>query len=277
MSRYSSNSQPQSRNSRQDSAKYIEEPAYESNRASKWSAAADKATGGGGFQRGAEALYDEQDDYEDLQVRTRDIQQESLSSTRRALMRVRETEVVAQSNLSKVSAQGEQLNHIERKLDLADQKAFEADAKTNELKKLNRPFFLPTWGAKSARNENGIASRDAQRQDRDKARDESNQQRNDRMQRVMDAQASMGPRGGSSYSTPAGVERDDTEEEIDVNLDQISGGLSRLKFMASAMNEEIDGQNGSFTRITTQADKVQARVDNTHKKVQKFLPKNQRS
>ena len=51
----------------------------------------------------------------------------------------------------------EQLSHIERKLDMADQRAFEADAKTNELKKLNRPFFLPSWGAKSGMSR-GIVS-----------------------------------------------------------------------------------------------------------------------
>ncbi|TPX31438.1 hypothetical protein SeLEV6574_g08538, partial [Synchytrium endobioticum] len=73
------------------------------------------------------------------------------------------------------------------------------------------------------------------------------------------------------------LERDETEEEIDSNLNALSGGLSRLKMMAASMNEELDGQNGSFHRITDQAEKVKARVDSTQKKVQRFLPKSQRS
>ena len=129
-----------------------------------------------------------------------------------------------------------------------------------------------------ARNEGGIAHRDSQRQDRDRARDAENSARNERLQRVIESSSSADKsRYGPSYTTPKGVERDEVEEELDSNLDEISGGLSRLKMMATAMNDELDGQNGSFTRITTQAEKVQARVDNTHQKVQRFLPKSQRN
>ncbi|TPX51997.1 hypothetical protein SeMB42_g01710 [Synchytrium endobioticum] len=265
------------RSSRQDSARYLDDGSSSVEKArpkSKWEQAADKASERP-FQRNADALYDEDEDGETLQTRTRDIQQSSLQSSRRALTRMKETELLAQSNMTKVAAQGEQLNSIERKMDLADQRALEADANTNELKKLNRPFFLPTWGAKAAKNQAGITQRDAQRQDRDRARDVENESRSERLQRVMDVPLSS--RHGSSYTTPTGLERDETEEEIDSNLNALSGGLSRLKMMAASMNEELDGQNGSFHRITDQAEKVKARVDSTQKKVQRFLPKSQRS
>jgi synaptosomal-associated protein 29 len=56
--------------------------------------------------------------------------------------------------------------------------------------------------------------------------------------------------GGSRsfYSTPEGLERDDLEDEIDGNLGQISSGLSRLKMMGLAMNEEMDSQQDQLKR-----------------------------
>ena len=103
-----------SRNSRQDSARYVENDEYydskPSNRPprSKWEDAADRATGGSDrpFQRNEEALYDEDEDLETLQIRTKDLQAESLQSTRRAMTRIKETEFIGQSNLTKVANQG---------------------------------------------------------------------------------------------------------------------------------------------------------------------------
>ena len=75
---------------------------------SKWEDAADRATGVSDrpFQRNEEALYDEDEDLETLQIRTKDLQAESLQSTRRAMTRIKETEFIGQSNLTKVANQG---------------------------------------------------------------------------------------------------------------------------------------------------------------------------
>jgi hypothetical protein len=46
--------------------------------------------------------------------------------------------------------------------------------------------------------------------------------------------------GSKVYSTPEGLERDEQEEDIDSNLGHISSGLTRLKMMSYAMNDELD-------------------------------------
>ena len=50
------------------------------------------------------------------------------------------------------------------------------------------------------------------------------------------------------YSTPEGLDRDATEEEIDNNLGQISSGLGRLKMMGLAMSEELESQDSQLKR-----------------------------
>lgn len=45
------------------------------------------------------------------------------------------------------------------------------------------------------------------------------------------------------------MQRDETEEEIDSNLDQISSGLARIRMMGQSMNAELSSQQGQMNRI----------------------------
>jgi septal ring factor EnvC (AmiA/AmiB activator) len=76
-----------------------------------------------------------------------------------------------------------------------------------------------------------------------------------------------------AYSTPAGMERDDKEVEIDSNLDQISNGLSRLKMMGMTMNQEIETQNDHIRRIDDKTSTVKDRVDGLNRNLNKISGK----
>ncbi|KAI8803583.1 hypothetical protein BJ742DRAFT_682969, partial [Cladochytrium replicatum] len=238
----------------------------------RWAAAATAAENGHDDRTGyknREVRPEDTEDLEYLQERTRDVQNESLASTRRALNRICETENIAQSSMSKLHSQSEQLQNVENRLDAAGQQIKISDSKANELKSLQRSFLLPVFGGgkkaekrgkkrlnvrkRSAMQKKSICAETGWREDYDRHAKVSQPNPND---------------AGRSYSTPQGMERDHVEQEIDNNLDQISSALSRLKFMGESMNSELDSQMGRLNRIDDKTNSAQERLARTHKKVE---------
>lgn len=85
--------------------------------------------------------------------------------------------------------------------------------------------------------------------------------------------------GGSGRSkqrfntTPQGIKRDDTEAEIDSNLDQISSGLGRIKMMGRAMNQEMVAQDDQIRRIQDKTSKTDERVQRSTGRLNAMLKK----
>ncbi|KAJ3095580.1 hypothetical protein HDU97_006783, partial [Phlyctochytrium planicorne] len=269
----------------------------------KWAAAAQAAEsqnangyGSSGY-RGWENVDEEQENYDDegwLQRKTKKTQMDSLESTRRALAKMEQSESVASSSLNKLNSQSEQLYSIESKLETAEHKAKISEAKTAELKSLNRFFMIPAFGRKKAQK---MEERYKQEEEEAAAREA---ERKGRVQEVLDSNGNYGYHSkfdddgrrkdgkgrrddrdqpgdhwnhGKSYTTPEGLERDEVEEEIDQNLDQISSGLARLKMMGRTMNSELDHQSTHINRITDRTDSVRDRVDRVNDKVSKITRK----
>lgn len=117
------------------------------------------ADGGGGYNGGggvgggfdSSGSNEPHDEYEQLVHATRQTQSTSLHTTRRALEKLNNTELLARNNANQLQAQSEQLRRIDKKLDVTDHHVKASDAKADELKALKRFFFLPTFGA-SKRN-----------------------------------------------------------------------------------------------------------------------------
>ncbi|KAJ3090796.1 hypothetical protein HK102_002659 [Quaeritorhiza haematococci] len=253
--------------------------------------------GGGGYGNGGgqttgykpwEYIDDEPEDYDSsewLERKTKKVQDDSLQSTRRALAKLNETETVATSNMSKLGAQTEQLNKIEKRLHHADQHAQVSDAKADQLKSLNRFFMLPSWGGGKVKKREDKAKREAaERERREEEENRIARERQDKWRNYNDSASSSDSRGGDRgrsgsgssrgggggygmYSTPYGMERDHKEVEIDENLDQISSGLSRLKMMASTMNDELDHQTRIIGRVGDQVSVTDERLGRTTRKL----------
>ncbi|KAL2918653.1 SNAP receptor activity protein [Polyrhizophydium stewartii] len=266
--------------------------------ASRWAAAAasaqhsyqDPRAGGSG-----RTWRDDEEDWDSgewLEHKTKQVQGESLSSTRRALQRLNETQATAESSVARLNQQSEQLHSIEQRLDRADSLAKVNDAKIDHLKSVNRFFMLPSFGKAKAKRREEELKKQAEGQGQSKAvrEREDEWQARTRRQEEFRAQYDASPRGppprGDSasgaagpsrydrmYTTPQGLDRDATEEEIDSNLDEISGGLARLKMMGLGMNAELDSQTSQLRRIDERTESSRAHVDRLNRKMEHFAPR----
>ncbi|KAI9090876.1 hypothetical protein DFS34DRAFT_636773 [Phlyctochytrium arcticum] len=252
------------------------------NGGSRWAAAAQAAEqrtsnyGGGGGNgsstgfRSWENVDEEPEDYDSsgwLERKTKKVQNDSLHGTRRALARLNEADNLASSNLTRLHSQSEQLYKVDSRLEAAEDKAQVGDAKADHLKSLNRYFFLPSFGGKKAgKKEEKVVKGVETRAARDESHlDNHRREREQRFQDIQNRDYSSSTRG--MYSTPDGIERDNTEEEIDGNLDQISSGLARLKMMSQAMNSELGTQTQMIGRISDRSDRTGERLRNTSRKI----------
>jgi hypothetical protein len=225
-------------------------------------------------------VNDEPEDYDSsgwLDRKTKKVQNESLGTSRRALEKLENAQGVAQSNLSKLAAQSEQLAGVEKRLQETDSHVRISEAKTDRLKALNRFFMLPAFGSKAAkRREDSLTKQLQAQKDEETAAGLRDMERRERLERIQAGSSMTGSSRGASlhpaahahsYSTPDGLERDDTEEEIDGNLNKISSGLSRLKMMGRSMNEELDAQKDQVSRIQDRTDSSKDRMNNLNRKM----------
>ncbi|KAI9364996.1 hypothetical protein DFJ73DRAFT_956192 [Zopfochytrium polystomum] len=256
----------------------------------------DRQGGGGGYgntsgygnpppqERRWEDVDDEEENYNDegwLERKTKKTQQDSVDTTRRALAKLREAEDSATAGLTRLNQQSEQLHNIEHRLKVADSQAKVAEAKTGELKALNRFFMIPTFGAgkKAARIEQQAKREMAEKEERE-------QERKTRVQETLGNNGRYGGGGGGggyngggggrygkSYTTPDGLERDEREVEIDNNLDQMSAGLAQLKMMGMAMDSEIKKQNEHIGVISATSEDVRPRIEKTNRVLNTVLKK----
>ena len=225
-----------------------------------------------------QTINDEPEDYDSeewLQKKTKKVQQESLESSQRALGRVHEASSIAQSNLSALAGQTEQLKSIEKRLELAEQHAKISEAKSDRLKSLNRFFMIPAFGSKAAkRKEEALTRRLEERKEAEMTKALREQDERERLSN-RHHHAIQGPSRSSSslshskiYSTPNGLERDETEEEIDSNLHQISSGLNRLKMMSQSMNSELIRHDHQLENIQDKTDVNRSKVRDLNRKME---------
>ena len=213
------------------------------------------------------AEEEEEEDVQATKQQIRFIKQEDVSSTRNALRIAAQAEETGRNTLARLGAQGERIHNTEKNLDLAANHNRIAEDKARELKTLNKSMF--------AVHVSNPFTASARRQQRDD--DIINKHRNEREQRESTRQAAFetnqrldrtfrdlqpgdagypGKKDKSSlaerakYQFEADSEDDEMENEIDSNLDALSGAASRLNGLARATGKEVDEQNRHLERIT---------------------------
>uniref|UniRef100_A0A8C5MLY5 Multifunctional fusion protein n=1 Tax=Leptobrachium leishanense TaxID=445787 RepID=A0A8C5MLY5_9ANUR len=85
--------------------------------------------------------------------------------------------------------------------------------------------------------------------------------------RVVDEREQMAISGGFVRR----VTNDARENEMDENLEQVSGIIGNLRHMALDMGNEIDTQNRQIDRIMEKADSNKARIDEANQRATKML------
>ncbi|KAF9922547.1 Protein transport protein S9 plasma membrane t-SNARE [Linnemannia zychae] len=242
--------------------------------------------GGYGDRYAPQPGQETEEDVNRVAQEIRDTRQESVNSTRNALRALQEAEESSGRTMVQLSDQSEQLGRIERSLDSAQIHADNAQQKAGELKTVNRSMFAihiknPFNSTKKRERELEEAKRKAAEElaQREAIRREEYQSKQ-RVDAAMGTGAyarhpglnnnnnnngySNNGRGGpgerSAYSFENTAEDDAQEDEIDRNLDAMSGYLSRLKTNALTMNQEVNRQNERMTNITSKTDNLHGSV-----------------
>jgi len=215
---------------------------------------------------GDRQLTAEEEEEEDIQATKQEIKfvkQQDVASTRNALRIAAEAEETGRNTLARLGAQGERMHNTDRNLDIGNNHINIAEDKTKELKTLNRSMFAVhvnnpfTAKDRQARRDEQIMDRHhAEREAREATREaafKSTQRMNQNFKGLDNV--STGSRNKTNlaerakYQFEADSEDDAMEDEIDRNLDELSGAAKRLNLLARATGEEVETQNHLIQNI----------------------------
>ncbi|KAH8602760.1 hypothetical protein B0O99DRAFT_604213 [Bisporella sp. PMI_857] len=258
-----------------------------------YAAPADDAssTSGGYGAYGDRQLTAEEEEEEDVAAtkqQIRELKRQDVSSTRNALRIAEQAEESGRATLARLGAQGERIHNTEKNLDLAANHNRIAEEKAKELKTLNRSMFavhvanpFTASSRREARDQEIIEKHRIEREQREATRQNAfaSQQRmdgafkglqpGDAGYRAPMNKTSLAER--SKYQFEADSEDEEMENEIDHNLDMLSGAAGRLNLLARATGKEVEEQNKHIDNIVRKTDRVdeqivmnRARLDRIH-------------
>jgi hypothetical protein len=227
---------------------------------------------------GDRQLTAEEEEEEDITATKQEIKfmkQQDVASTRNALQMAAAAEESGRSTLARLGDQGERIHNTEKNLDLAANHNLSAEDKYKELKRLNRSMFIPnvsnpfTGKERRTRRDEEIYERHSKERNQREATREAAYQSNARLnqnfkgieQRPAANNAKPNLAERAKYQFEADEDDDQLEDEIDGNLDALSGAAGRLNLLARGSSSMmfIDCltltfiSNGKRSRSTEQA------------------------
>ena len=215
-------------------------------------------------------LTAEEEEEESLNATKQEIRatkQKDVSATRNALRLAQQAEEVGRDTLTRLGVQAEYIHSTEQNLDLSHNQNKQAEDKARELKTLNRSMFALhvsnpfTAKSRDASRDNTVRQRhDEERIQRELTRKEQFQA-HQRMEKnftdlsspssasAQQQQKQKNLAERSKYQFEADSEDEGMEDEIDGNLDALSGVVRNMQRIAVATGEEVDAQNRRFEKI----------------------------
>jgi hypothetical protein len=194
------------------------------------------------------------------------VKQGDVASTRNALRAAAQAEETGRATLARLGAQGESIHDTEKSLDMTTIEGRIAEEKAKELKTLNKSMFavhvanpFTASRRRRERDEKVLNTHREERGIRDGTRSEAHgtNQRMDRVFRDIERDAAKQGKGKKAsvterakYQFEADSEDEGMEDEIEQNLDLLSGATGRLNGLAKATGKELDEQNRHLERIT---------------------------
>ncbi|KAI9753643.1 MAG: hypothetical protein M4579_005052 [Chaenotheca gracillima] len=251
----------------------------------------DSGYGAYGEDRQLTAEEEEEEDVQASKQQIRFIKQQDVSSTANALRVAAQAEETGRGTLARLAAQGERIHNTEKNLDLAQNHNRIAEERAKELKTLNKSMFAMhvanpfTKAARRRERDDDILNKHHnEREAREATRAaafESKARMDNAFRDVEDNGKGKGPDASaqqksrlaerSKYQFEADSEDDEMENEIDRNLDALSGAAGTLNSLARATGREVDEQNVLIGKVTKKSDKVddgltmnRARLDRIH-------------
>lgn len=213
-------------------------------------------------------LTAEEEEEEEVQATKNEIRfvkQGDVASTRNALRAAAQAEETGRATLARLGAQGESVHDTEKSLDMTAIEGRIAEDKAKELKTLNKSMFAVhvanPFTASRRRRERDEKILNTHREDRDvrdgtRSEAHASNQRMDRLFRDIERDAAKQGKGKKAsvterakYQFEADSEDEAMEDEIEQNLDLLSGATGRLNGLAKATGKELDEQNRHLERI----------------------------
>lgn len=193
-------------------------------------------------------------EYEQIKLKMNQTTDDSLDSTRRMLAMCEEAKEAGISTLVMLDDQGEQLDRINEGMDQINQDMKDAEKNLDDLNKCCGLCVLP-WKkrkgkddfTKQLKDEDGFGGGDGPR--------------------IIVDQNGMGPTGG--YITR--VTNDAREDDMDQNMQEVSGMIGNLRNMAIDMGSEISQQNAQAERIQLKAKSNADRIKKANEQASKLL------
>lgn len=215
------------------------------------------------LKQAQEAALKEDPELAAIYAETKQTQKDTLASTQNSVRIIKDTTVIADNTATKVQQQGEQLDRIEEKAQLADANAADSYQSARELHKYKG--LLPL----SIKN---MVSGGKKREEDDKLAKTT--KKLDKEEKKLDkaAAANVPSLDTSSTAAPAtDYGGDKTEEQIDRNLDEISAGLDHLQMQAASMHTELNKQNLTIKRIEATTEHTDYTLNSANRKIQEFM------
>lgn len=216
-------------------------------------------------ERQLTAEEEEEEEVNAVKQEIRFIKQGDVSSTRNALRMAAQAEETGRNTLARLGAQSERILDTEKSLDVAASQGRLAEEKARELKTLNKSMFavhvsnpFTSNARRRDRDEKLLETHRAERNTREGTRQETFQsnQRMERTFRDIEREANKTTSGQkkdmserAKYQFEADSEDEAMEDEIDNNLNLLSGAAARLNGLARATGKELEEQNRHLDRI----------------------------
>ncbi|MCJ1367141.1 hypothetical protein MMC16_006273 [Acarospora aff. strigata] len=232
------------------------------------------------------AEEEEEEDVAATKQQIRFTKQEDVSSTRNALRIAAQAEETGRNTLARLGAQGERIHNTEKNLDLAANHNRIAEGKAKELKTLNKSMFavhvanpFNASERRRRRDEDIISKHHNERDQREATRAaafESNQRLEKTFKDLKPGDAGAKDKGKSSlaerakYQFEADSEDDEMEDEIEGNLDALSGAAARLNGLARATGKEVEAQNAHLDGIAKKSDYVDDQIAMNRARLDRF-------
>lgn len=182
---------------------------------------------------------------QELQLKTGQVTDESLESTRRMIALCEESQDVGGQTLVLLNHQGEQLDRIEEGMDQINADMREAEKNLTGMEKCCGLCVLPCNKSASFKEDEGTW----------KGNDDGKVV-NNQPQRVMDDRNGLGPQGGYI----ARITNDAREDEMEENMGQVNTMIGNLRNMAIDMGSELENQNRQIDRINRKGESNETRI-----------------
>ena len=204
---------------------------------------------------------------EAILMQTKQVQKDTLTSTQSSVRMIKETVQTADKTSAKLKEQGEQLDRIDATARRADENAQESYKSAKDLHKYKG--FLPVsiknaFKGKDKKDKDRELARTQRDLDKQESRLEGKNQARDQLLR------SNSPAGGPKKDAP-NLSMDETERQIDDDLDEISAGLDHLKMTGLQMNDELNRQNVTINRIAATTEHTDYTISSANRKIQEFM------